>query len=174
MTKDKTIEDLLKENVHYTKKQDVLLDVHVGNPLRRITQILEDIKKQKAFSFTLKGSLGVMGVVLVAGIFGLLGGSRVLCDKGVQTKSGTLKTLSFMETVSPSLLDYIPILSEFQTKPLTPRTVLMSSGQIYHVMTHSQIDITGFIGQNVLVSGGFDSCTNTLTVTDTTAVEPLN
>src|SRR5436190_1901612 len=62
-------------NTHYDKNKDDLLDVHVGNPLSRITKLLEDIKKQKAFNFTLKGSLGVMGVVLVLSVFGIFGGN---------------------------------------------------------------------------------------------------
>ena len=88
--KKNPVERLFSENVHYSKKQDDLLDLHVGNPLRRITLLLEQIKKQKAFSFSIKGSLGIMGVALVAGTFGVLGVNNVLCDKGVQTRRGVL------------------------------------------------------------------------------------
>ena len=59
-------------SVDHKVTQDALLDVHIGNPLRRITQLLEEIKRQKAFSFTLKGSLGIMGVALALSVFGFL------------------------------------------------------------------------------------------------------
>jgi len=36
-------------------------------------ELLQDIKKQKAFSFTLKGSLGIAGVALALGMFGIFG-----------------------------------------------------------------------------------------------------
>src|SRR3990167_4871923 len=55
------------EHVGYHRNQDDLLDVRVGNPLRKIVELLEDIKRQKAFSFTLKGSLGIAGVALALG-----------------------------------------------------------------------------------------------------------
>jgi len=44
------------------KGEDDILDIHIGNPFRRIIALLEDLKKQKAFSFTLKGSLGIAGL----------------------------------------------------------------------------------------------------------------
>jgi len=55
------VSKFLSDHTRYDKSQDDLLDVHVANPLRRIAQLLEDIKRQKAFSFTLKGSLGLAG-----------------------------------------------------------------------------------------------------------------
>jgi hypothetical protein len=87
----------LRKHVHPSKDKDELLDIHVGNPLRRITELLEDIKKQKAFSFTLRGSLGIMGVALAFSTFGIFGGSKLLCDKGTQSYIGTVKQLTYTE-----------------------------------------------------------------------------
>lgn len=115
--------ELLQENVHYSKKQDDLLDLHVGNPLKRITQLLEDIKKQKAFSFSIKGSLGIMGVAIVAGTFGILGVNNVLCDKGIQTDKGVLEVLNIKENSDTSIIDYVPILSSFLTHPQNSRII---------------------------------------------------
>lgn len=52
-------------NVSKIADDNTLIDVHIGNPLRRISQLLENIKKQKAFSFNIKGSLGLAGILLV-------------------------------------------------------------------------------------------------------------
>lgn len=73
--------------------EDTLIDVHVNNPLKRIVDLLQDIKKQKVFSFSLKGSLGLAGVALVLTGIGLFGGSQAFCTKGVQSHIGTIKTL---------------------------------------------------------------------------------
>src|SRR3989338_7295204 len=50
------ISNFLRNNTSVSKTKDdsTLLEIHIGNPLRKITQLLEEIKKQKAFSFTLK------------------------------------------------------------------------------------------------------------------------
>lgn len=175
MANDNAIEELLKENVHYTKKQDALLDIHVGNPLRRITTLLEEIKKQKAFSFTLTGSLGVMGVVLLFGTFGLLGGNKIICDKGIQTKSGTLSALAYKENQNPTILDLIPFLSDYLYKPLVPRKILtLKNGSIIHVVSSDRFDLTPYFSQQVLITGNFDSCSETITLTDTTGIQSAN
>src|SRR3989304_9340450 len=109
MAKKDSLEKFISENVHYSKNKDDLLDVHIGNPLRRITELLEEIKRQKAFSFTLKGSLGIAGVALALGVFGVFGGGKILCEKGVQSYIGTVKTLNVMEQESSG----IPVLSQF-------------------------------------------------------------
>ena len=82
-----SVTDFVKKQTKLSKTDDdnTLLDVHIGNPLRRITVLLEEIKKQKAFSFTLRGSLGIMGVVLALSIFGFFGTTTALCNKGVQS-----------------------------------------------------------------------------------------
>src|SRR3989344_7500955 len=87
----------LEKNVDYNKKQDDLLNVHVGNPLKRVTDLLEDIKRQKAFAFTLKGSLGLAGVAIALSVFGIFGGSKMLCDKGTQTEVGIIRILNVQE-----------------------------------------------------------------------------
>jgi len=53
------LKKLISPTLSKTEDQDTLIDVHVSNPLKRIVELLQDIKKQKAFSFTLKGSLGL-------------------------------------------------------------------------------------------------------------------
>src|SRR3990167_9464453 len=89
------ISNFLRNNTSVSKTKDdsTLLEIHIGNPLRKITQLLEEIKKQKVFSFTLKGSLGIMGVALALSVFGIFGGSKMLCDKGIQTQVGMIKEL---------------------------------------------------------------------------------
>lgn len=164
--------ELLQENVHYSKKQDDLLNIHVGNPLRRITVLLEQIKKQKAFSFSIKGSLGLMGVVLVAGTFGVLGVGNVLCDKGVQTRRGVLEALVYKENTSTSIFDFVPILNSFISHPQQPRKILNeANGDILHVVTKNGVNLSMFLNQTVTLSGNYDSCSETITVNDASGVQ---
>lgn len=170
--KKNPVERLFSENVHYSKKQDDLLDLHVGNPLRRITLLLEQIKKQKAFSFSIKGSLGIMGVVLVASTFGILGVNNVLCDKGVQTDKGVLEALVYKENTSTSILDFVPILSSFIQHPKQPRIILSDiDNKIIHVVAKNEVNLSMFINQSVTLSGNYDSCSQKMTVSDANGVQ---
>lgn len=175
MAKRDSIEKLISETVHYSKNKDDLLDVHIGNPLRRITELLEEIKRQKAFSFTLKGSLGIAGVALALGVFGILGGGRILCDKGIQTQLGTIKMLAVQEKE----LDGLPIISNildwFNPKPTYNRTILIREDNSAIRLPYSrEVNLSQYNNLGVITTGNYDSCAQTLTIKDPTAVEIYN
>ena len=172
------ISNFLRNNtsISQTKDDSTLLEIHIGNPLRKITQLLEEIKKQKAFSFTLKGSLGIMGVALALSVFGIFGGSKMLCDKGVQTKLGTLKILTVSENepsiplLSPAI-DYYKKLFSIPLPAQHSRTVLASQEGIIHVPLNNKVSLAEFADQNVFATGEYDSCSKTLRVAESNALE---
>lgn len=162
----------LSENTHYSKNQDDLLDVHVGNPLHKITTLLEDIKKQKAFSFTLKGSLGIMGVFLALSVFGVFGGGQILCDKGEQTQIGTLKELQVKDTSVATIPVLSSLLNVFEQKQIHNRTVLIKNDQtVIKIPYTKNIDIVKYKNYQIMATGAYDSCSQSLKITDTNAIE---
>src|SRR5256885_10402131 len=92
-----TIENLPGISIEKTKDDNTLVDVHVNNPLKRIETSLKEIKKQKAFSFDIRGSLGLAGIAIALTTFGIFGGSHALCGKGIQSHLGTIKSLQLMD-----------------------------------------------------------------------------
>lgn len=162
-------------SVKKTTDEDTLLNVHVGNPLRRITQLLEEIKKQKAFSFTLKGSLGVMGVVLAFSVIGILGGSKMLCDKGTQSQIGRVQVLT-VEAESISLwrnikdrIDY----ALYRKLPPEPdkRVILIQNDNSTLQLLGGERIVNNFDGQEVVATGRYDSCSRVLKTISPNAVE---
>lgn len=169
------ISRLFSENIHYERNKDDLLDIHVGNPLRKIVDLLQEIKNQKAFSFTLKGSLGIAGVFLALSVFGILGGGKMLCDKGTQSKIGVIKILAVQERESYTS---IPILSQiidfFAVKPVHPRTLIVDQNEISaNIPFSANVNFLQYKNIKVITTGNYDSCSQTLKVTDPTAIEPI-
>ncbi len=167
---------LISENTRYTKDKDDLLDIHVGNPLRKITDILEEIKNQKAFSFTLKGSLGITGVFLALSLFGIFGGQKILCDKGTQSQIGIIKILNIKETEPVSS---IPVLSNIinflSPKPTHPRTVLVKKDNSTLSLPYSRnINLVDYKDINIIATGHYDSCSQTLLINDPNGVETIS
>lgn len=160
---------------------DTLLDIHLGNPLRKITKILQEIKSQKAFSFTLKGSLGIAGVALALSTLGLFGGSKILCDKGEQTLSGTLKVLKVKDT-PPA----VPILSQIVNSfnyiiyhkdwpSLTRRFILVDMKDLTTVsLVAPESQITPLLNSLVYATGDYDSCSRILKVSKPDSIEELH
>ncbi len=177
------ISKFFSEHTHYSKSQDDLIDLHVGNPLRRIALLLEDIKRQKAFNFTLKGSLGIMGVLLTLSVFGIFGGGQVLCERGTQVEIGTVRQLQIVEE-DPST--GIPVLAQildyFRPVQKRPKFVLIKNDESVIQLPYSRnVDLTKFtnpispdLGQKVIATGNYNSCSQTLTVKNPLAVEPYN
>jgi hypothetical protein len=163
---------LLSHTGNY-KDQDDLLDIRIGNPLGRIIVLLEDIKKQKAFSFTLKGSLGVAGVVLFISMFGLFGGSKVICDKGLQTEVGMIKVLKAREIYSRKVpvISYLINYLSPSKKLIKNRSVLVSNNNTIYIPFSENIDISPYVNRIVYATGEYNSCTNTLEIDDPSYLE---
>ncbi len=173
---DNPVGNFLKNttSIKKSKNDDDLIDVHVGNPLKRITKLLEDIKQQKAFSFTLKGSLGIMGVALVIGAFGIFGGTRAFCDKGIQTKMGTLKTLTHQDRQQDTWIDFVPIVNFLFKKGMVNRTILITpDNQIYRVFPRGNVKVPDSYLQSPIsyITGSLDSCSNTISVENQNGIQ---
>ncbi len=154
------------------KDQEDLLDIRIGNPLRRVIELLEEIKNQKAFSFTLKGSLGIAGVILVLSVFGLFGGNRVICDKGVQTHIGTIKVLNYREIYNGPLSLIDTILMVHSSSKIINRTILVKTdGTTLNIPFNENINLVPFNNTSVLVTGSFNSCSETLSINDASGIE---
>lgn len=174
--RDTPVEKLLKESVHYSKVQDDLLDIHIGNPLRKITQLLEQIKKEKAFSFTLKGSLGAMGVVLVIGSFGIFGGEKLLCNKGVQSHIGIIRVLNTQDLEASTVpffggfIDYLKGITG--TGETHHRILLMQAEKNIALPYSDEINVATYAGQLVIATGDYDSCSEILKIPTGDAIQP--
>lgn len=167
---------LFSKNVHYSRKQEDLLDIRVGNPIQRIIDLLEEIKKQKAFSFTLKGSLGVAGVFLALSVFGVFGGGKILCDKGLQSQVGKIQALSVYEI---DRANNIPIISDivsfFTPKTSHQRVVLVKSDDTVIDLPYSPtVNTFERNGQTVIATGNYDACSHSLSLKDPSSIEPYS
>jgi len=161
------LERFLYSHTGNYKDQDDLLDIRIGNPLRRVVELLEEIKRQKAFSFTFKGSLGIAGVVLFLSVFGLFGGNKVICDKGEQSFIGYIKILNYREIYSDEVLplDYVINFANTQ-KTIKKRTILITEnyGQTIYLPFHKNVDYSKYIDKPIILTGKYNSCTNALLV----------
>ena len=173
------ISNFLGEHTHYSKNQDDILDVHVGNPLRKIVDLLQDIKRQKAFSFTLKGSLGIAGVVLTLSVFGILGAGNLLCDKGVQSEIGVIKVLNVTEKDPEGLPVLSQIFDWFNPKQARNRVVIVKdNGNVLKLPYSKNVNFQQYANlaypeqsRRVMATGNYDACGQTLTINDPNSLE---
>ena len=149
--------------VKRTNDDNTLINIRVGNPFHKIALLLKQIKKQKAFTFTLKGSMGIMGVTLTLATFGIFGGNKILCDKGTQSQIGILRELTVTETITPDkpLLDKIKaFLNKTPSPTITPtkRVVLVIGSEATHLILDGRKNYGEFFNQMVIATGTYNSC----------------
>jgi hypothetical protein len=179
-TARKVVESIVPDGiaVDHNADENTLLDVHVGNPLRRITKLLEDIKKQKAFSFTLKGSLGIAGIALIVTTFGIFGGTKALCSKGTQSHIGVLRELSMKEPNDrPYIVDRVMIIwdaltgKDFSHKDRNRMILIEKDDTTIHITERvAGLSLTKF-ELPVIVTGDYDNCSRTLFLQDIQSIE---
>lgn len=168
----KLLEEINGKAGNVKESSDDLIDIHVGNPLRKIVVLLEDIKKQKAFSFTLKGSLGIAGVALALGVFGVFGGGQILCERGVQSQIGTLKVLNATEIENSGVPVLSQILDYFSSKQTHNKTVLIKPDYtVVSLPYSSKVDYTKYVGMPVVATGSYNSCSQTLNIVDSKDIQ---
>ncbi len=163
-----------------TSDDDTLINVHVGNPLRKITELLEDIKKQKAFSFTLKGSIGLMGVILTMSLIGVFGTTYALCDKGVQTHIGRVKVLKVADAEADTFIQKIvgiaTYIGNLFTTPVDSRPryryiLETDDKKTIHLDRGRDVTLSTFKDLYVYATGRYDSCSANLKVTSSEGME---
>lgn len=167
----------IHDNSRVKKSQDdELIDIHIGNPLRKITKLLEDIKQQKAFSFTLKGSLGIMGIAVVLGTFGIMGGTRAFCEKGIQTRIGKITSLTYEDSLKPNLFSYFPFLEDFAGGKTEKRTVLIEEDRsvLKLIFKNHFSAIALSYNTDYFVTGSYDSCTQSITLENPNSLQPYS
>jgi hypothetical protein len=130
----------------------------VGNPLHKIVELLQDIKKQKAFSFTLKGSLGIAGVALALGMFGIFGAGNLLCEKGTQKEIGVIKTLSVMEEEPVAIPLLSDIIDYFAPRARHYSVVLIRKDESVISLPYSRnVNFSQYNNAPVIATGNYDA-----------------
>lgn len=157
-----------------TDDEDTLINVHVHNPLKKITKLLEEIKKQKAFSFSIKGSLGIAGIALVITSFGIFGGTKAFCTRGSQTFMGSLYILSY-ENKQRSPYPFIDQLKVWLLNEKPERVkrmiVLRPDSTILHLQQFTEKEAKPYMNRRVFVTGDYDACSEIVTITEPNAVQ---
>lgn len=168
------LEKLLISHTGNYKDEEDLLDIRIGNPLRRVIALLEEIKRQKAFSFSLKGSLGLAGVILAISLFGIFGGGKMICDKGTQSIVGTVRVLNEREIYSKPvpLITYLLELVATPQKQIKNRMILIKNDlETVYLPFSEELDVSKFNSYPVIATGNYNSCSHELMVIDKDSIE---
>lgn len=151
--------------------EDNIVDVKVRNPLKKITKILEDIKKHQNTSFAIKFSIPLIALPVFLFIVFQLGRAQTACVESFSSKKGEFQVIEVLvPKENPGF--FSRIFSFFPSIPnLTPKSELVpekrailtdSEGSTFNVIYPAGFLVEVYSGQEVVITGNISACTNTI------------
>ena len=178
---------LMSVQENKSANDETLVDVKVTNPLRRITQILEQIRRKQSTVVDLKFTIPLVALplfMLLAFSLGKAGG--VTCGGNTQTKMGLLYTLRATATnQQPGLFDQTkktiatnftfltPLLGTNQTAPANRQILIQRDNTAFTIENPKNIPLTTYNTRQIFVTGNVNTCENTIKVVDEADVQLL-
>jgi len=107
-------------------------------------------------------------------VFGLFGGSQLLCDKGIQSQTGTIKVLNMKEIYSKPIpvISYLLELVSPPVKQIKSRTILVKNdGVTIYLPFSEKVNFSQYSENQVVATGNYNSCSQTLAIDDPTGIE---
>lgn len=167
--------NILSHLIHTGEGHDdtTLIDVKVTNPLKRIVEAIQDLKKHQSTTFSLRFTIPLIALPIFLLVAFQLGRVQTACNQAITSKVGTVKNVtvqipqenanwfSWIWTFFPSL----PKLGTNEPLVSEERTVLINSqGETLMVLHHPALNLKPFENQTVLLTGKFSACSSVITL----------
>jgi len=156
-----------------TEDDSTLIDIKVTNPLKRIYELLQDIKKHQSTTFSLRFTIPIIALPIFLFVAFQLGRGSYVCTQDFTSKKGIIKLIKvdvpaeqdgFISKLWKNI--GVPSVSGISSEYVTEERVLLDTqmGNIIHVMSTKAVDMQYYKDQTVVITGTYSSCTNTITL----------
>ncbi len=156
-----------------TEDDSTLIDIKVTNPLKRIYELLQDIKKHQSTTFSLRFTIPLIALPIFLFAAFQLGRGSYVCTQDFTSKKGVIKlTKVDIPTRQDGFLNKLwsnvgaPAISSTSSGYVTEERVLLDSqmGDIVQVLSTKAIDMQQYKDQTVIISGIYSTCTHIMTL----------
>lgn len=156
-----------------TEDDSTLIDIKVTNPLKRIYELLQDIKKHQSTTFSLRFTIPLIALPIFLFVAFQLGRGSYVCTQEFTSRKGVIKLITvdmpvrrdtFFSKIWNNL--GVPAISSPSSDYVTEERVLLDNqiGDIVQILPTKAIDIRQYHDQSVIVSGTYSSCTKIMTL----------
>ena len=157
-----------------TDDPETLIDIKITNPLKRLYELISEIKKHQSTTFSLKFTIPLIALPIFLFVAFRLGMGQSVCKQTFASKTGTLKLLS--ADVPQKDPNRIPVVSRFfELLPFSVKTptkyaqeqraiLLDANDETTTILNTENIDLTGFDNAKVIVTGNYSSCSQTISL----------
>ena len=152
-----------------------LIDIKITNPLKKIYELINEIKKKQSTTLSLKLTIPLVALPIFLFVAFQLGKDQALCEQYFTSRIGIVKTLDVEEAVETGgLLSKLKIKSPTTVYEHVQRTILIDSvGSIITILNQKQVDISKYENTKVVITGTYSSCTDVITLVSKDNITPL-
>ena len=152
-----------------------LIDIKITNPLKKIYELINEIKKKQSTTLSLKLTIPLVALPIFLFVAFQLGKDQALCEQYFTSRIGIVKTLDVEEAVETGgLLSKLKIKSPTTIYEHVQRTILIDSvGSIITILNQKQVDISKYENTKVVITGTYSSCTDVITLVSKDNITPL-
>jgi len=157
--------------IEESTNEETILDIKVHNPLKRITQLLQDLKKHQTTTVSLRFTIPLIALPIVLFVAFQIGRAQTLCAQTFTTQAGTIQVLQVkVPRTAPTALSLV--LSFFPSVPQPTADLvdqerailLLPTSEVVHIIHPRSVDVVPFVGQSVLLTGNYSACTRSITL----------
>lgn len=165
------IKTLNSLGIEESSNEETILDIKVHNPLKRITQLLQDLKKHQTTTVSLRFTIPLIALPIVLFVAFQIGRAQTLCAQTFTTQAGTVQVLQVkVPRAAPTALSLV--LSFFPSVPQPTADLvdqerailLLPSSEVVHIIHPRTVEVLPFVGQSVLLTGNYSACTRSITL----------
>ncbi len=165
------IKTLNSLGIEESSNEETILDIKVHNPLKRITQLLQDLKKHQTTTVSLRFTIPIIALPIVLFVAFQIGRAQTLCAQTFTTQAGTVQVLQVkVPRAAPTALSLV--LSFFPSVPQPTADLidqerailLLPSSEVVHIIHPRTVEVFPFVGQSVLLTGNYSACTRSITL----------
>lgn len=165
--------DLLSNLIHTEKEKDdsSLINVKVNNPFEKIIRYLKDIRDKQNTTVSMKFTIPLVALPVAILLAFQLGRYQSQCVNYFSSQTGTIENINIVRKVAPDnwvlkLLGYLPGLGEVYLKAelLNQPILIVSPERSILIDNKTKSTLEGFSKNQVIVSGDYNSCSQTLTL----------
>lgn len=164
-------------------QKDDLVDIRVHNPLRRVVELLKDLKRHQNTTVSLRFTIPLIALPIVLLAAFQLGRVETACVPAFTTVVGNLDIIRIRAPKNPPTLfgqiagffTQMPLLSKPSDLTEVTRAVLLTQRDGTLTLIHAaDIGTVSFDKRDVIVSGYLNTCTRTITLDDAKNLSLLN
>ncbi len=152
---------------------ETIIDIKITNPLKRIYELIQEIKKHQTTTFNLKFTIPLIALPIFLFAAFKIGQGQGACRQFYKSKTGLVRVLSIdvpqeskdRITFLSSLLSFIPSFEPTTYYIEESRTILIdNNGNTTTILHPKYINFSLLDNKKVIITGEYSSCASVLSV----------